>query len=100
MEEKADKLARQMMEASKDTRLAVDSLRVSIEERRRSLDEELTSVRREISDLRSLLVGDKGDNGLSSRVMLLERTRAHISWQSVGVIIALALAAVSYLTGR
>lgn len=91
----ADDTAR-LLAAHNETRLAIEQLRSSTDERRVAVDGELAKVRQEIRDLRNLLVGEKGDNGIASRVMLLERTRSHISWQSIGVIIALCIAAISY----
>ena len=99
-EETERKYAAQMLEASRLTRHAVDELRLSIESRHESIDGEIKGLRREIKDVSRILVGERGDNGVASRVLLLERQTGLVSWQSVSVIVALVLAAAGMYLGR
>jgi hypothetical protein len=87
-------LVGQMLHASRQTREAVENLHRTIQLRRSSIDGEIKGLRSEVHELRRLLVGSKGDNGLSSRVLLLENSKGVIRWESIGVIVALLVAAV------
>lgn len=93
-EERTRQLAIDMIEASRQTKESVDILRTTIQQRRLSLDGEIKGIRAEVRELRQHLVGARGDNGLTSRVMLLEKQKNSVTWQSIGVVIALAIAAL------
>lgn len=99
-------IAGRMLDASRETREAIERLTLSVEAERSHTNAarsdiagEIKGLRREVADLRRMLVGKKGDNGLASRVLLLERSRAQVSWHSIGVVIALVLAAATLAGG-
>ncbi len=100
-------LAAQMIEASRQTQAALDRLSSSLDGRREHIDSEIKALRvemeadrvwmrEEISGIAEILVGKKGDNGLATRVLLLEKQKGSVSWQSVGVLVALGLAAMGF----
>ena len=102
----AQKLAavqvRSMLDESIRTREAVDELRTSLEGRRELTDKAISDLRAEVrddirdvkalvEDAHHILVGEQGDNGLTARVLLLEKAKGQVSWGTVAVIVTLAL---------
>ena len=87
-------IARKALLASRQTTAAVEALTAAIQDNRGARDREAKQFREAIRELRDILVGVKGDNGLTSRVLILEKAKGNVSWQSVGVIFALGMAAL------
>lgn len=90
-------LARQMILASRESTRAISQLSVTLEDRHQRTLDKLAVLEGQHVKLESILLGEHGDNGLTSRVMLLEKSKGHVSWAGVAVIVGLALSALALL---
>ena len=104
---------RLMLDESVRTREAVDSLRVTLDGRKEILDEKINAIQTEVrhglrdvrvlveevtsahAELSDILVGKQGDNGLTARVLLLEKAKGKVAWEAVLAIVMMALAGLA-----
>lgn len=94
MEQEERELANTMIEATAKTRSAIDHLTTELLARDHAAENRMNDLSNSIAELRLIVIGKSGDNGLSTRVKMLERSRGHVSWAALGMVAGLLLAAV------
>lgn len=85
-------LAKKMILCTEKTEQALDTLTETVLDRYEIIEEKISELRDDFEDLKDILVGKTGDNGLTTRVKMLEKSRGYVSWSVLAMAIGLALA--------
>ncbi len=99
-DDRQEDLAAKMVSIARENNKAIGRLSRALESRDDRLDAGLSALRAQVVKLEKILLGEYGDNGLTSRVMLLEKTRNKVSWGAVAVIVGLAMSALGLFLTR
>lgn len=87
-------LARKMIAATKETQGAVDELTNTLLRRDDLFESKCLELGAEVKELSDILIGKTGENGLTTRVKMLERGHGYVAWTTVAAILALLIAAI------